>query len=316
MIIITIVEIPKIIYISHMTVKHLLSFTNKLVYKIALYCRMIKIEHSIFALPLALASFVLACQTHGFSLHKLIFVILAMVSARSAAMGFNRLADAEFDKLNPRTKNREIPKGKITSEQAVAFVVISSLIFVYSAFKLNNLCFYLSPVVLLILFFYSYTKRFTIFTHFFLGISLGLSPLGAWIAVSGQFSLLPFILSSFVILWVAGFDIIYACQDMNFDRKIGLFSVPVAYGRKTALKLSFIFHSLSIIPLIILGMLAQLGVIYYVGVCMVALLLLWEHLIINKTYLTKLNTAFFTINAWIGIIYFLFFFIDITLLNR
>jgi 4-hydroxybenzoate polyprenyltransferase len=279
------------------------------------YGRMIKFQHSIFALPFALASFVLASRTYGFSWYTLAFIVIAMVSARSAAMGFNRIADVKFDIMNSRTNHREIPRSIITKRDAWIFVAISSLIFIYSAYSLNLLCFLLAPVVLFILFFYSYTKRFTTCTHLFLGVSLGLAPVGAWIAVSGQISFLPFLLGFFVVLWVAGFDIIYACQDVDFDRKVRLFSIPAVYGTNLALKLSTLAHLVAIIPLVILGTLAHLGIAYFLGIFIVSCLLLWEHQIISHTRLTRLNTAFFTINAWTGVVFFVFLLADVAIVG-
>jgi 4-hydroxybenzoate polyprenyltransferase len=228
--------------------------------------------------------------------------LLAMVGARSAAMAFNRLIDFPFDARNPRTVNRALPKKQLTRGFVIAFIVVSSIVFMFAASRLNRLSLELSPLALGIIFFYSYTKRFTWLTHLFLGTSLACAPIGAWIAICGSFTPVPLILGLAVILWVAGFDVIYSCQDVEFDRGESLYSIPKRFGIASALWLSAILH---LIMLIILGFLfwrEGLGTISFLGLAIVGLLLAYEHSLVRPTDLSRANTAFFTINGWISIL--------------
>ena len=200
--------------------------------KIVEYGRMIKFSHSVFALPFALSGALLAGTEAVLTWGKMFWIVIAMVSARSAAMGFNRLVDNKIDARNPRTRERHLPSGKISVSETSVFILVFSLVFIFSSWKLNMICFYLSPVALFVILFYSYTKRFTSFSHYILGLGLGISPIGAWLAITGYFAAEPVILSFAVLFWVSGFDIIYACQDYEFDKENGLHSIPKLMGLK------------------------------------------------------------------------------------
>ena len=233
-----------------------------------------------------------------------------MIGARSAAMGFNRLVDRDFDALNPRTQGWELPRKTVQVWEAIALTAVASLIFVLAAYELNRVCLFLSPVALAIIFFYSLTKRFTWTSHLFLGLALSLAPIGAWLGVSEtpiDFSELkvPLYLGLAVVFWLAGFDIIYALQDRDFDRKQGLYSIPVRFGVAGALRLSVLFHLCTIIFLALVGLSAQLGIIYWMGCAAVSLILLWEHWIVTPSDLSRINRAFFDFNAYVSIGYLL-----------
>jgi 4-hydroxybenzoate polyprenyltransferase len=271
---------------------------------------MVKIEHTIFALPFALMGAFLAargCPRPA----QIGWIVLAMIGARSAAMAFNRLADLPYDAKNPRTANRALPRKQITKGFVIVFIVISSAVLVFAASRLNRLSLELSPLALAIIFFYSYTKRFTWLSHIFLGISLACAPIGAWIALRGDLTLSPLILGAAVALWVAGFDIIYSCQDVEFDRKEALYSIPKRFGVAASLWISAILH---LIMLGILGFLfwsEGLGTISYWGLTIVGLLLAYEHSLVLPKDLSRANTAFFTINGWISVLLFLTTMIDL-----
>ncbi|MGH7782706.1 MAG: 4-hydroxybenzoate octaprenyltransferase, partial [Candidatus Binatia bacterium] len=234
----------------------------------------------------------------------------SMVGARTAAMGFNRLADRKFDALNPRTKGWELPQGKVKVPEAIALTIFASGLFVVAAFELNWLCFILSPVALAIVFLYSLTKRFTWTSHLFLGLALSIAPIGAWLAVLdgpidlGELSI-PLYLGCAVIFWLAGFDIIYSLQDREFDRTHGLYSIPVRFGATGALHLSSFFHALTIVFLALVGTAAQMGWLYWVGFVAVAGILAWEHRIVTPSDLSRINRAFFDFNAYVSVGYFL-----------
>ena len=263
--------------------------------------RMIKFEHTVFALPFAMLGAVFA--SNGWPSSKQIFwIIVAMAGARSFAMAFNRFADHDIDALNPRTKSRALPAGHLSRLFVKLFIFGAGLIFVVSAAQLNELCFWLSFPVLLVLLFYSYTKRLTRFSHFYLGICLGLAPLAAWIAVRGNIQLTPLLLSLIVVLWTAGFDIIYACQDVDFDREHSLFSIPEYFGVKGALKISCFLHLCTLCILISLVWVEGLGWISLLGIVLVAILLWYEHHLIKPGDLSKVNDAFFTINGYISVL--------------
>ncbi len=272
---------------------------------------MIKFSHTLFAMPFALTSVVLASFSHKITLYKLFWIIVAMVGARSAAMGFNRIADREFDARNPRTKNREIPTKKISLAEASAFVFLAALLLVFAAYKLNKLCFYLSPVALAVVFFYSFTKRFTWLSHIFLGLGMGLAPVGAWLGIAGQFSLVPILLGLTVVAWGAGFDIIYSCQDLGYDDEIGLFSMPRALGVKKALVISAVLHAVAFALLVSLKFILPLGSIYLLGLALVAVMLIYQHAIVKPNDLNRLNFAFFNLNAYMSVGLFLFTLIDV-----
>jgi 4-hydroxybenzoate polyprenyltransferase len=270
-----------------------------------LYLRMIKISHSVFALPFAFTGAVLAA--YGIpSFYQILWIVVAMVGARSGAMGLNRIIDRNIDRANPRTKNREIPSGKIKAFDAALFTVISFALMVFSAYQLNILCFWLSPLALAILILYSYTKRFTWLSHFFLGLAISGAPLGAWIAVRGSidWEILPLCLG--VIFWLAGFDILYALQDIDFDKRHGLHSIPKRFGINKSLLLARIFHSITVFMLILTGMFFGLGIAFWIGIILVVGMLVYEHSLVKPDDLSKLDMAFFNMNGYISITVFVF----------
>ena len=273
--------------------------------RIAAYGRMIRFSHSAFALPFALTSAVLAAREGGVIVRPLFWIVVAMVSARSAAMGFNRLADHAIDARNPRTAGRELPKGVLSRREAWVFVAISTAVFVLAAARLNPLCLALSPVALLIVFGYSYAKRFTAASPLVLGLSLAVAPVGAWLAIRGRFEAVPLVLGAAVVLWVAGFDTIYACQDAEFDRREGLHSIPARLGVPRALLVARALHVGAILLLIGLFRLAPLHPLYLVGVAVVAGLLAWEHTLVRADDLSRVMQAF-NLNGWVSLGYFAF----------
>ena len=259
----------------------------------------IKIQHTIFALPFAIMSAFLAAEGLP-DFQSLFWIIVAMVGARSSAMAFNRIVDEKYDKANIRTQNRALPLGKILIWQYWVFVIISSLIFVIASSMLNQLALMLSPLALATVFFYSFTKRFTFFSHFFLGIALSIAPVGAWVAIREEISFASLVLGAAVVFWLIGFDIIYSCQDVEIDKKTGLHSIPVKLGLRKALRLAAISHVIMITLLLVLLFLPLLGIFYLIGVLVVALLLAYEHSLVKWDDLSKVNIAFFNVNAWIG----------------
>jgi 4-hydroxybenzoate polyprenyltransferase len=273
---------------------------------------MIKWEHSIFALPFALCGAMLAAG--GFpAWHQLAWIIVAMVSARSAAMAFNRLADASIDAANPRTSVRALPAGHLTPTFVATFVVISCALFVLAASQLNRLTLLLSPVALAVVLLYSYSKRFTRWSHLFLGFALGIAPAASWIAVRGSLDPRILLLTAAVTFWVGGFDVIYACQDYDFDRSSGLHSIPRHFGIKAALWVARIFHVLMLALLVALIVTFGLGSLAIIGVVAVALLLAYEHSLVRANDLSKLNAAFFTMNGIISLVFFGFIASDVLL---
>lgn len=266
---------------------------------------MIKWEHSVFALPFALCGAMLAAGGVP-SGHSLLWIVVAMISARSAAMAFNRLADVSMDAANPRTQARALPAGTLTPSFVAIFVVVSSVVFVLAAWQLNGLAFALSPVALLILLLYSYTKRFTRWSHLVLGVALGIAPAGAWIAVRGSLDPRILLLTAAVTFWVAGFDVLYSCQDYEFDRRFGLHSIPRYTGVAAALWIARVFHLLMLILLLSFVLVFSLGKVALVGVAVVALLLAYEHSLVSAKDLSKLNAAFFTMNGVISVAFFFF----------
>lgn len=269
--------------------------------KLKIILEMIKFEHTVFALPFAIMSAFIA--SGGIPpLSKLGWILVAMVGARSCAMAFNRLADAEIDGENPRTAMRAIPTGLITKASVWVFTLISAGLLVVAAWQLNPLAFALSPVALAVIMLYSYTKRFTSLSHFWLGLALSISPVGAWIAIKGQFDWTPIILCCVVLLWTAGFDIIYACQDVNFDRKHGLHSIPARIGIRWALWLSSLVHVIAVGLLFCIPILTELGLFYYIGVGIVVCIFIYEHAIVKPNDLSRVNLAFFTLNGMISLV--------------
>ena len=284
--------------------------TMPLLEKVHNYAALVRFSHTVFALPFALASVALAWPKHPVTPRSFLWVVVAMVGARTAAMGFNRLVDKRFDTLNPRTQSWELPQGRVRVSEAVALTTIAALVFIFAAYQLNWICFVLSPVALAIVFFYSLTKRFTWASHIFLGLALAIAPIGAWLAVA-QMPInlaelfVPFYLSLAVVFWLAGFDIIYSLQDREFDRTHGLYSIPVRFGVAAALRLSTLFHLCTIAFLALVGLSAAMGLIYWLGFLAVALVLFWEHRIVTPDDLSRINRAFFDLNAYVSICYFL-----------
>jgi 4-hydroxybenzoate polyprenyltransferase len=271
------------------------------------YLSLVKFSHTIFALPFAFIGFTLALNTgHTFSIQTFLLVLACMVFARSAAMAFNRLVDRKFDALNPRTAIREIPSGIITPKNALVFVIINCVAFIISTYFINNICFYLSSVALFTVLFYSYTKRFTPLCHLVLGSGLALAPIGAYLAVTGEFDLLPLFFSFTVFTWVSGFDIIYALQDESFDRENNLKSIPVILGTKNALLMSRLLHLFSSMFIITAGMYGQLNIIYWIGVVIFISLLTYQHTLVNPNDLSKVNLAFFTTNGIASVLFAIF----------
>ena len=277
---------------------------SSLIAKLGTTLEMIKFEHTLFALPFAFLGAVMAAGGLP-TWQQIVWITLAMVGARSAAMTFNRIADREIDAKNPRTANRELPTGKLSVEFAWVFLFVSIGIFLLAAYSLNWLTFVLSPVALISVLGYSYAKRFTAFAHLLLGWALAISPTAAWIAVRGAIdSEIPLLLSLFVLMWTAGFDVMYACQDYDFDRKSGLRSIPARFGIARSLWIARLFHFQAFIVLLLLYLVSELGVVALIGVGAVALLLVYQHTLVKANDLSKMNAAFFTTNAFVSIILF------------
>jgi 4-hydroxybenzoate polyprenyltransferase len=277
--------------------------------KIVNYGRLVRFSHTVFALPFALSSVALAWPKHPVTLRGLFWILMAMVCARTAAMGFNRLADRKFDALNPRTKNWELPRGSVTVRGAVTLTIGAAVLFVIAAYQLNWVCFVLSPLALIIVFSYSLTKRFTWASHLVLGLALALAPVGAWLAVvdapiDPRELAVPLYLGLAVIFWLAGFDIIYALQDREFDRTQGLFSIPVRFGVAQSLQISTICHLCTVGFLAMVGVGAEMGAIYWIGWLAVIAVLFWEHRIVSPNDLSRINRAFFDLNAYVSIAFF------------
>lgn len=273
---------------------------------------MIKFEHTIFALPFAFIGALLAGPglPTGW---QVLWIVVAMVGARSAAMTFNRIVDLRFDRANPRTAGRALPAGTLSIPFAAGFTVVMSGVFVLAAWQLNRLCFLLSFPVLGLLFFYSYTKRFTALSHVVLGLGIGLAPLAAWLAVRGSFAWPPVLLSAAVMFWVAGFDVIYSLQDTDFDRRSGLFSLPARLGAGAALWVSTAFHVATIGLLLATALWTNLGGIALAGIAIVAAILFWEHRIVKPNDLSRVNVAFFSLNGYVSILLLITFATDILL---
>ena len=266
------------------------------------YLSFIRFSHSVFALPFALAGALLASRQAPITWPIVGWILVAMVAARSAAMGFNRLVDARWDALNPRTASREIPRGLISRPEATLFVVVSSAVFVYAAWRLNPVCFALSPVALAIVFWYSLAKRFTTWTQLFLGLAMAVAPVGGWLAVGGGAGLEPWLLAAAIGFWVGGFDVLYACQDLDFDRAHGLQSIPARFGVPLSLTISRVMHVIAVVCFVALAWATPLPPLYFAGVGVVALLLVYEQSLVKADDLSQVKRAF-DLNGYVGILY-------------
>lgn len=276
---------------------------------------LVKISHLVFSLPFAIIGFALAFNLYAPAIDWwfLLYIILAVFFARNAAMAFNRIADSEFDVKNNRTKNREIPQKIISKSKAYFFVGVNSMLFILVSFFINALCFKLSFLALIIILSYSLLKRFTWLCHYFLGLSLAISPMGAYLSISGKFDFVPMILSLSVLFWVSSFDILYALQDEEFDRENNLHSVPQAFGRRKALWISRIGHFISALLLFYVGYLIQAGVFFYIGLGIFSIILFYEQFIVKPNDISKVNLAFATLNGFAGIIFATFSLLDLFL---
>lgn len=269
--------------------------------------------HSIFALPFAIIGFFLAVSTteHSFSLKLFALMLLCMVTARNAAMAFNRYLDRDIDALNPRTAVRDIPAGRISPQKAFTFTIVNCLIFIVATYFINTLCFFLSPVALFVILFYSYMKRFSPLCHLVLGLGLGLAPVGAYLAVTGAFHIVPIFYGLAVLTWVSGFDIIYALQDEEFDKEHGLSSIPANLGGKRALHVSELLHVLSFIFVLLPVFFMSVGALYYIGVALYAGLLIYQHRIVSPTDLSRVDRAFMTTNGIASVVFMCFYLLDV-----
>ncbi len=266
------------------------------------YLSFIRFSHSVFALPFALVGALLAARLVTVGWHQVLWIVVAMVAARSAAMGFNRLVDAEYDARNPRTAMRELPQGAITRPAATVFVVISSVVFVAAAGQLSTLCLALSPVALAIVFWYSLAKRYTAYTQAFLGLAMAVAPVGGWLAAGGRGGWEPWLLGLAIGLWVGGFDVLYACQDLEFDRAHGLRSIPVRFGLTRSILISRAMHASTILCMLLVGYIAGLGPLYAAGVALVGVLLVYEQSLVTPDDLSQVKRAF-DLNGYVGILY-------------
>jgi 4-hydroxybenzoate polyprenyltransferase len=279
------------------------------------YLSLVKFSHTIFAMPFALIGFSLAVNTSNinFPLKLFVLILICMVTARNAAMAFNRYIDKKFDAANPRTAVREIPKGIIKPQNALVFVFLNVILFITATWFINLLCFYLSPVALSVILGYSLTKRFTALCHLVLGIGLALAPIGAYIAVTGKFDLLPLFFSFIVLTWVSGFDIIYALQDEEFDRSQNLHSIPVLLGKERALRLSELLHLLCFLLIVIAGMYGKFSYLYWIGAVFFGSLLIYQHRLVKPNDLSKVNLAFFSTNGVGSVVFSIFVILDLFL---
>jgi 4-hydroxybenzoate polyprenyltransferase len=271
--------------------------------RLTTYLSFVRFSHSVFALPFALTGALLAWREQPFSWTQVVWIGVCMVGARSAAMGFNRLVDARFDALNPRTAMRELPRGAMSHREAAIFVLVSSIVFVYGASRLNTLCLALAPVALVIVFWYSVAKRFTTYTQLFLGLAMAVAPVGGWIAAGGRGGAEPWLLGLAIGLWVGGFDVLYACQDVEFDRGHGLRSIPARFGVSRAIALSRAMHVATVFAMAALWTVADLPVLYLGGVAIVAALLGYEQSLVSADDLSQVKRAF-DLNGYVGIVYF------------
>lgn len=289
---------------------------NKFFSKIRDYFSLVRFSHTVFALPFALIGFSLGISAtdHQFSLHLFLLILLCMIFARNAAMGFNRYADRRFDALNPRTSSREIPSGKIDLRAASIFVTLNALFFIVATGFINRLTLLLSPVALLVILGYSLTKRITWLCHFILGLGLSLAPIGAYVSVTGRFNIIPLVYSFIVITWVSGFDIIYALQDSEFDRDNSLHSIPSWAGRKGAIRISAAVHLITFILVIAAGILSSHGFLFWTGASIFSLLLVYQHIIVKPHDISRVNLAFATTNGIASIMFAAFVICDIFLI--
>jgi 4-hydroxybenzoate polyprenyltransferase len=272
--------------------------------RLSLYFSFVRFSHSVFALPFALAGALLAARHSPITAPVIGWILVAMVAARSAAMGFNRLVDARWDALNPRTAARELPRGAMTVREAALFVAIAAAVFVFATWRLNPICFALSPVALAIVFWYSLAKRFTTWTQLFLGLAMAVAPVGGWFAVGGRGGGEPWLLALAIGAWVGGFDVLYACQDLDFDRQHGLRSIPVRFGVPVALAISRTMHVIAVLCLLALAAVTPLPWFYFLGVALVAVLLVYEQSLVRADDLSQVKRAF-DLNGYVGILYFL-----------
>jgi 4-hydroxybenzoate polyprenyltransferase len=275
--------------------------------------RMVKFEHTLFALPFALAAAAIAARGHGITIARLAGIVVAMAGARTAAMGFNRIVDRHIDARNPRTARREIPSGTVSLRAAWMLTGIATVVFVLAAAALGRLCLTLAPAALLLLFGYSYTKRFTALCHLFLGLAIAAGPAGAWIAVRGDFGWAPGLLMIAVASWIAGFDILYALSDREFDRATGLHSIPARLGVTRSLVVSALLHVVSVVALIALAHVAGMHRAYLVGTALIAALLAYEHAIVRPSDLSRLDVAFFNLNGYVSVAFFVATLLDVLL---
>jgi 4-hydroxybenzoate polyprenyltransferase len=278
--------------------------------QVGTYLSFVRFSHSVFALPFALTGALLAARHQPVTGVTVAWIVAAMVTARSAAMGFNRLVDARFDAANPRTSMRELPRGAMGTREAIGFVVVMSAAFVVVSFQISWLCGMLAPVALAIVFWYSLAKRFTSYTQLFLGLAMAVAPVGGWLAAGGRSGWEPWVLGLAIGLWVGGFDVLYACQDLRYDRAQGLRSIPVRFGIVRSLLISRLMHVATIVSMVALAPLAGLGSVYLAGVFMVALLLVYEQSLVSGTDLSQVKRAF-DLNGYVGIIYFLVTAVDL-----
>jgi len=282
--------------------------------KLKSYGELVMFSHTLFSLPFALIAMIWASNGLPNSI-TIFWILIALVGARNGANALNRIVDKDIDKKNPRTSNRHLPKGLVKDNEVWGIVILCFFIFVLASYNLNLLCFILSPVALFLFIIYSYTKRFTWICHIILGITCGGAPVGAWIAVTGKFALTPIILGAVVTLWVAGFDIIYATQDIDFDRRIGLYSIPAKFGLKGALYISSLFHFIMILLLISLYFIMHRGLIYLIGIFISAILLTLEHYIVSPSNEKKMKFASYHINQVVSVLIFIFTVLDILYKN-
>jgi 4-hydroxybenzoate polyprenyltransferase len=276
----------------------------QLMARVSTYLSFVRVGHTVFALPFALTGALLAWRTQPFSWSQVAWIVVCMVSARSAAMGFNRLVDARHDALNPRTAMRELPRGAMTPAEARVFVIAASAVFVYAAARLSTLCLVLAPLALAIVFWYSLAKRYTSYTQLFLGLAMAVAPVGGWIAAGGRGGAEPWLLGLAIGLWVGGFDILYACQDVEFDRAHGLRSIPTRFGIAQSIVLSRVLHVATVVCMTLLWGAADLPLFYLAGVVCVAILLAYEQSLVSRDDLSQVKRAF-DLNGWVGIVYFL-----------
>ena len=278
---------------------------GRVVTRLVTYLSFVRFSHSVFALPFALSGALLATRHTTVGWQTIVWILVAMVSARSAAMGFNRLVDARLDALNPRTANRELPRGAMTVREATMFVIVASVVFLFASWRLSPLCLLLAPIALAIVFWYSLAKRYTSYTQMFLGLAMAVAPVGGWLAVGGRGGWEPWILALAIGTWVGGFDVLYACQDLEFDHAHGLRSIPVRFGVRTSLAISRAMHVVTVVCLLALPFVTPLPRLYDIGViALVVPMLLYEQSLVRADDLSQVKRAF-DLNGYVGILYFL-----------